>query len=286
MSNSKGKTGLGGEAVFRFLFTQHILLTIIDILLVLLVLNYLFKMMRGTKGILFLNAIIIIFLVYTSSKYFHLTMFSWMLEQLMLILVVALPIIFQNELKRVLETLGSRNPIIKWFIKPPGIAVESIDIVADAVENLSAEKIGALIVFEREDSLVVVSESGSYIDTALTKIMIRQIFYPNSPLHDGAVLIKGSRIQSAGCFLPLDNQLPLPQELGSRHRAGLSLSAQTDALVVIVSEETGSISLACSGILEPGYSSERLKFRLRELIQPIQPKPAADKKVSVKKTEV
>jgi diadenylate cyclase len=212
---------LAGEDVLKYLLSQQFLLIIIDITLVLLVIYQLFKMMRGTKGILFFNAIIIIFLVYhVSSKYLHLTMFSWLLEQVMLILVVALPIIFQNELKRVLETLGSRNPIIKWFIKPPVIAVESIDIVADAVENLSAEKVGALIVFEREDPLVVVSESGSYIDTALTKIMIRQIFYPNSPLHDGAALIKGSRIQAAGCFLPLDNQLTLPQELGSRHRAG------------------------------------------------------------------
>jgi diadenylate cyclase len=272
--------------MFQFIFTQHIVLTLIDLLLVLMVVYQLFKMMRGTKGFLFLNALIIIFVVYATSKYFHLVMFSWLLEQIMLILMVALPIIFQNELKHVLETLGSRNPIIKWFIKPPVIAVESIDIVADAADNLSTEKIGALIVFEREDPLLVVKESGSYIDTELTKIMIRQIFYPNSPLHDGAILIKGSRIQSAGCFLPLDNQLSLPQELGSRHRAGLSLSAQTDALVVIVSEETGSISLACNGVLEPGYSSERLKYRLKELIQPAQARPTVDKKTTVKKTEV
>ena len=125
--------------------------------------------------------------------------------------------------------MGRKNPFVKWFIKPPLIAVESIDIVADAVESLSTEKVGALIVFEREDPLIVVNESGSYIDAALTKIILRQVFYPNSPLHDGAILIKNSRVQAAGCFLPLDNQLPLPQELGSRHRAGLSLSAQTDA---------------------------------------------------------
>ncbi|MGE5583107.1 MAG: diadenylate cyclase, partial [Bacillota bacterium] len=235
----------------------------------------------------FLNAIIIIFLVYSASKFLRLIMFSWLLEQLMLILMVALPIIFQNELKRVLENLGRRNPIVKWFIKPPIIADESIDIVADAVESLSREKVGALIVFQREDPLVIVTESGSFIDTLLTKIMIRQIFYPNSPLHDGAVLIKGRRIQAAGCFLPLDNQLPLPQELGSRHRAGLSLSSQTDALVVIVSEETGGISLACNGLLETGYTSERLKYRLKELINPVQIKTAVENgKAQIKKSGV
>ncbi len=274
--------------MFKFLINQHIFLTIVDISLVLLVLSYLFKMMRGTKGIFFLNAVVIIFLVYATSKYLNLTMFSWMLEQLMLILMVALPIIFQNELKRILENLGSRNPIIKWFIKTPVIAVETIDIVTGAVDRLSKEKVGALIVLEREDPLRVVIESGSYIDTVLTKIMIRQIFYPNSPLHDGAVIIKGGRIQAAGCFLPLDNQLPLPQELGSRHRAGLSLSSQTDALVIIVSEETGGISLAYHGVLESGYSSERLKYRLKELTSPNTAKPVAEnsKTTTVKKTEV
>lgn len=251
--------------MFKFLLNQHILLTIFDILLVLLVLNRLFKMMKGTKGILFLNAIVTLFLVYATSKWLNLVMFSWLLEQLMLILIVALPIIFQNELKRMLETLGRNNPMIKWFIKPPVIAVETIDIVVETVEELSKQKIGALIVFEREDPLTVVNDSGSYIDAVLTKIVIEQIFYPNSPLHDGAILIKGSRVQAAGCFLPLDNQLPLPQELGSRHRAGLSLSAQSDAIVVVVSEETGGISLANHGVLETGYSSEYLKYRLHEL---------------------
>jgi diadenylate cyclase len=243
--------------------------------------------MRGTKGIFFLNAIVILFLVYVISNFLNLTIFSLLLQQLMFIMMVALPIIFQNELKRVLETMGRKNPIIKWFIKTPIIAVESIDIVADAVESLATEKVGALIVFERVDPLVVVNESGSFIDAALTKIIIRQIFYPNSPLHDGAILIKNSRVQAAGCFLPLDNELPLPQELGSRHRAGLSLSSQTDALVVVVSEETGGISLAYNGILETGYSSELLKFKLKELIDPLQMKPALEySKNSTKKAGV
>jgi diadenylate cyclase len=253
--------------VVNFLLKQHGLLTIVDILLVLLILSQLFKYMRGTKGIFFLNGIIILFLVDASSRYLKLTLFSWLLDQILLMLFVALPIIFQNEFKRALETLGRRNPIVKWLIKPPVIAPESIDVVVEAVERMAKQKTGALIVFEREDPLLTVSESGSSIDADLTKILIRQIFYPNSPLHDGAILIKGNRIQAAGCFLPLDNELSLPQELGSRHRAGLSLASQSDALVVIVSEETGGISLASNGVLEMDFSIEGIKFRLKELIQ-------------------
>lgn len=258
--------------MFDFLTKQHVVLTIFDISLVLIILSRLFKYIRGTKGIFFLNGIIILFLVNASARYLKLTLFSWLLDQVLLMLFVALPIIFQNELKRALETLGRNNPIVKWFLKPPVIAPESIDIVIEAVERLARQKMGALIVFEREDPLLTVSESGSLIEASLSKILIRQIFYPNSPLHDGAIVIKGNRIQAAGCFLPLDNELPLPQELGSRHRAGLSLASQTDALVVVVSEETGGISLAVNGVLETDYSIEGIKFKLKELIYTPQAK--------------
>jgi diadenylate cyclase len=234
-----------------------------------------FKLLRGTKGIFFLNGIIFLYLAVVASDFLKLKYLGLLLTWLMYMLIVGLPIIFQHELKRALELLGRRNPIVKWFVKAPTIAVESIDIVAAAAERLSHERIGALIVFEREDLLPVVRESGSYIDAILTKILIQQLFYTNSPLHDGAILIKGSRILAAGCFLPLDNQLSLPQELGSRHRAGLTLSSQTDAIVIIISEETGDISLAYNGVLESGYTSEHLKASLKELIYPIQPKGGA-----------
>lgn len=254
-----------------FLGDQHILLTAIDIILVLFVLYYLFKILKGTKGIFFLNAILILFIIYAVSRFLSLTLFNALLEQVMLMLFVALPIIFQNELKRALEILGQKNPFLQWLIKPPEIPAASIEIVAEAVESLSKHKYGALIVFERNDPLPMVKESGSFLDAALSPIIVEQIFYPNSPLHDGAVVIKGNRVQAAGCFLPLDNQLILPQELGSRHRAGLSLASQTDALVIVVSEETGMISLAFNGQFESGYTSERIKYRLIELVRPGQP---------------
>lgn len=267
--------------MLQFLANSRNFLNIVDIFLVLLLLNRLFKLMRGTKGVLFLNAIVIIFLISSVSHYLKLELFTSLLQQLMWILTVAIPIIFQNELKQALETLGQKNPIVKWFIKPSPIAAESIDVVAEAAESLSRLGIGALVVFERDAPLAAVIDSGSRIDSLLSKILIEQLFYPNSPLHDGAVIIKGNRIQAAGCFLPLDNQLVLPQQLGSRHRAGLTLSSQSDALVVIVSEETGSISLACNGILESGYSREQLKTQLKEIIAP----DASNTKTGTTKTE-
>lgn len=250
---------------------QYIFKTVLDIILVFLILRGLFRIMRGTKGIYFMNGIIILFIIYAASRYLNLTLFTQLLDQLMLMLMVALPIIFQTELKRGLEVLGRKNPIVRWFIKPAVIAPESIGVVLEAAEAMSKKRIGALIVFERENPLMTVSQSGSLIDAVLSKVMVEQIFYPNSPLHDGAILIKENRIQAAGCFLPLDNELSLPQELGSRHRAGLSLATQTDALVIIVSEETGQMSLAYNGMIETGYSKERLRIRLEELIHPMDP---------------
>ncbi len=261
--------------MLKFFMDRSTIMTTIDLLLVLLILTRLFKWMRGTKGIFFINAIIILYLANIASDALSLKYFSILVQWIMTMLVVALPIIFQQELKRAIEYLGRRNPIIKWFVKTPQIAFEAIDIVVDAVDSLSKNWIGALVVFEREDLLTVVRDSGSHIDAKVSKIIIEQIFYPSSPLHDGAILIKGNRIVAAGCFLPLDNQLVLPQKMGSRHRAGLSLSNQSDALVIIVSEETGGISFASNGTLKTGLNSEQLKGILRESIYSAEPKPAA-----------
>jgi diadenylate cyclase len=261
--------------LFTFLTDRVLMRTIIDLVLVLLILTRLFKWLRGTKGIFFINAIIILYLANIISDALSLKYLGVLFQWIMTMLVVALPIIFQHELKQILEFMGHRNPIIKWFVKAPNIAIETIDVVVEAVSVLSENKIGALIVFEREDSLGMVRDSGSNIDAIVNKILIEQIFYPGSPLHDGAIVIKGSRIVAAGCFLPLDNQLILPQKLGSRHRAGLSIATQSDALVIIVSEESGGISYANDGKLKTGLNCEKLKTALRELIYPVESKPVS-----------
>lgn len=251
------------------------MLNIIDVLLVLAVILQIFRWMRGTKAIFFMNAAIILFLIYAVSRYLNLVLFTQLLNLMGLIMIVSLPIIFQSELRRVIEIFGQKNPIIKRWVKPLVIDPESIEIIVEAATALAQKRVGALIVLEHNNPLTVVHQSGSRIDAKLSKILLEQIFYPNSPLHDGAVVIKDNRIQTAGCFLPLDNELPLPQELGSRHRAGLSLASQTDAMVVIISEETGKISLAYNGLLK-AYTPERLKLRLTELLHPESEMPRPD----------
>jgi diadenylate cyclase len=245
----------------------RVLTNILDISLVLLVIYQIFRIMRGTKGIFFVNASIILVIIYTVSRYFNLVLFMQLLNLLGMVLIVSLPIIFQSELKRAIEVFGGKNPFIKSLVRPPAVVLESIDIIVNAAAALSKSRKGALIVLQQTNPLPVVHQSGSNIDAMLTQIMIEQIFYPNSPLHDGAIVVNDNRIQTAGCFLPLDNEISLPQELGSRHRAGLSLSSQTDALVVIISEETGKISLASNGVLKE-FSAEQLKIRLKELLNP------------------
>jgi diadenylate cyclase len=248
-----------------------VLKSLIDIALVLLILVQLFRMLRGTKGIYLLNGIVVLFIVYTFSIAAGLPYFSFILSGLMLVMIVALPILFQSELKHGLELLGRRNPLIRRLLNSPTIAPEGITIVSEAVEHLARTRTGALIVFEREDPLFAAGESGSTIDALLSRILLEQIFYPNSPLHDGAVIVKGDRIRAAGCFLPLDTQLQLPQKLGSRHRAGLSLATQTDAVVVIISEETGAISLAAGGTLDTNLAVADLTLRLRGLLRLAKP---------------
>ncbi len=241
----------------------------IDIVLVIVIIIQAFKMMRGTKGILLLNGIVILYLLYILSTSLEFRWLSTLLNWIMMMLIVAIPIIFQNELKRALESLGHKNPLIKWFLKPQPIEPKCIDIVALVAQKLAQTKTGALIVFEREDPLTVVGDSGSLIDGMVNGVLVEQLFFPNSPLHDGAILIRGNRIFAAGCFLPLDNGLYLPQELGSRHRAGLSLSAQSDALIVIVSEETGQIALAHRGSLERNLAPELLRSKLYDLTRQV-----------------
>jgi diadenylate cyclase len=245
---------------------MHII-NILDVLLVLGVILLVFRWMRGTQAIAFMNAAVILFLIYAVSRYLNLVLFTQLLNLISLIMVVSLPIIFQSELKRVIELFGEKNLFIKRFVKPPVIAAESIEIIVAAAVTLAQKRIGALIVLQQQNFLPVVHQSGTKVDAVLSPILIEQLFHPNSPLHDGAIVIKDNRIQAAGCFLPLDNGLALPQELGSRHRAGLSLAAQSDALVVIISEETGKISLAYNGVLA-AYSQENLAFKLTELLHP------------------
>lgn len=213
--------------------------------------------MRGVLG-----AIVGCFLVYTLARWTGLTATAMLFERFWIVILLALLIIFQNEFRKALMDLGQLRAFRRFFT---GSAL-ALDEVLKAVRTFSRQKVGALLCVERRDSLKVYADTGTEIDATISSELLRTIFMTYSPLHDGAVVLRGDRIVAAGCILPLSNNPTLPKELGTRHRAGLGLTDETDAAVIIVSEETGIISLAVGGKLERHHTQESLREALQELM--------------------
>ena len=190
---------------------------------------------------------------------------NWLLNQFLAVGLLAFIVLFQPELRRMLDHLGNVK-ISKFFGMPR--QVQEMDAVITqtvrACEAMSREKVGALIVFARDQRLDEYAKTGTTIDAQVSDQLIRNIFFKNSPLHDGAMIIRDGRISSAGCVLPLSTNENLPPELGTRHRAGVGMSEATDAVVVIVSEENGSISVAAGGMLKRSLELETLDKLLRQ----------------------
>lgn len=247
-------------------FSQGIPLLIIDLLLSSFLFYIIYTLLKGTKAIPLLKGLGVIFFFSVVSQKLNLKTFSGLLQFLLGAVVFATPVLFQPELRRALEQLGKRNFLNRWFPFFSSHSSEVLESVAGAAEELAASYIGGLIVLEREADLKDIEDSGHKLDAVVSKVLIRQIFEKNTPLHDGAVLVRGSRIAAAGCLLPLSQRINLPPELGTRHRAGIGLSEQSDALVIIISEERGAVSVAKSGQLvkmeKPG---ELLAFLSGEL---------------------
>jgi diadenylate cyclase len=200
--------------------------------------------------------------VYAIARGFHLTATEMLFERFWIVIVLATFIIFQTELRKALIDISQWSAFRRFFISG-GVA---IDEVLKAVRVFSRQKIGALICIERRDPLKVYADTGVEIDGHISSELLRTIFVTYSPLHDGAVVLRGDRIVSAGCILPLSNNPTLSKELGTRHRAGIGLTDETDSVVIIVSEETGIISLATGGKLERHHTQESLREALQELM--------------------
>lgn len=215
---------------------------------------------RGTRGVYVLRGIIFIVLFFIVTQKLGLDTISWIFTKLFAISVIAVLIIFQPELRRGLASIGQH----RWaeiFFKESEIIKE----VVRAAFSLSKRKIGALIVIERENRLNHYIESGIEIDAKLSAELLITIFMPNTPLHDGGIIISGNRVVGAGCLFPLTQNPKVSRTLGTRHRAGLGLSEETDGIVVVISEETGMISLAVGGRLTHGLDRESLESTLKNL---------------------
>ncbi len=248
--------------LFKIGFLTFTLVDLIDIGLVSYIFYRLYLAMRGTIAVQIFVGLLLILAFSFVSQAANLKAMSWILHALTDIWVIAFIILFQPELRRLLVLVG-RNPIVRFLIKTN--LDESIDEVIAAVTELARKKQGALIVFVRTTGIRAHVETGTKMEALVSRSLILSIFNPKSPLHDGAVVIKDRLIEAARCILPLSNTADWEgQPLGTRHRAGLGISEQADVIVVIVSEETGSVSMAENGILQRGLTPAVLRRELKE----------------------
>lgn len=194
---------------------------------------------------------------------------NWILDNAMTVGTLAILIVFQPELRRGLEYIGRSSFFTKSFLEIRGESLTKIvEELVDAVASLSRQKIGALIVIERQTGLNEVAETGTLINGSVTSDLLINIFIPNTPLHDGAVIVKDDKIKAAGCFLPLTDNAGLSKELGTRHRAALGISERSDSLAIVVSEETGGISIAESGSIARYLDIKTLRQILLDMYKP------------------
>ena len=239
---------------------------VLEIILVAIIFYKLYKVIEGTRAITLAKGIFVLFLMnFLCSTLFNLPLLSWLFEKFMTWVFVALPIVFQPELRRTLEKLGQGRFI---FDDVPGSLDEEeakkiISEIVTAAKSLSATKTGALLVIERRMGLNDISDTGIKLDARITAELLGNIFFVNTPLHDGAAIVRGKRLLSAGCLLPLTEKGGLSKELGTRHRAAIGLSEQCDALILVVSEETGTISIAENGRLMRYLNEETLASLLK-----------------------
>jgi diadenylate cyclase len=241
------------------------LLDVIDIVLVAVVLYKLYFMIRDTRALTLLKGLVVLLVATLVSKWLGLNVINWLLQKTMTVVLVALPIVFQPELRRALEQLGRGRLFGKRAFLDEAETERLMEETVKAVAMLSKNKIGALLAFEKETGLSDYIETGIKVDGLVSGEFLTNIFMPNSPLHDGAVIIRGNRVMAAGCILPLTEDRSLGKELGTRHRAAIGLSEQTDAIVVVVSEETGILSVAQGGKLTRYVEPDALKEYLRPL---------------------
>lgn len=245
-----------------FGFIPFSVLSAVDILVVAFVIYRLFGLIRGTRAAQMLGGLFLLVTLALAAHWQRMIGLTYVLEQLRSILLILLVILFQPELRRMLVALG-QSPLLNWFYKAEPSRV--IDEVVAGARQLAKHGYGALIVLGREAGLESIVESGVQLNARVSADLLTTIFTPRSPLHDQAVIIDGETLVAARCTLPLAEEVE-DQRLGTRHRAAIGLSQETDAITIVVSEESQTISLSVGGDLERGLSAQELKQRLTELL--------------------
>ena len=245
---------------------------IVEIIILSFLIYHILVWIKNTKAWSLLKGILVIAVFILFAAYFEMNTILWIVNNLFSVAVTAVVVILQPELRRAVEELGRKN-IISSIIPitvgrgPEGgrFSDKTINEIVKACVEMGRARTGALIVMEKDESLTDYERTGIEIDGVVTSQLLINIFEHNTPLHDGAVIVRGDRVTSATCYLPLSDNMRLSKELGTRHRAGVGISEVTDSLTIIVSEETGKISVAYGGDLERNVDAERLRARLNDL---------------------
>lgn len=246
---------------------------VIDIVIVALVFYKLFTLIKETRAEQLTKGIFVLLVLTKISEWLELFTINWILNNAMTVGTLALLIVFQPELRRGLEYIGRSRLLSKSLIEIKGESLtEVVEDILEAVASLSRQKIGALIVLERQTGLNEVAQTGTSIDGFVSSDLLINIFIPNTPLHDGAVIIKENKIKAAACFLPLTENSGLSKELGTRHRAALGISERSDSISIVVSEETGGISIAENGSIARHLDIKTLKAILTDMYKPDEDK--------------
>jgi len=244
--------------------SQFSWLDVVDILIVAFIVYQLLQFIRGTHAVQMALGGLVLVILYWASQWFNLETVNWLLRTFLPYVVFGIIVVFQTEIRKVLAHLG-KTPLLGAFATTR--TEEVIDEIVLAATTLAAQRTGAILVIEREMGLRSYIETGIALDALLTYDLLISIFNPGTPLHDGAVVIQGNRVAAAACFLPLTVNPGLARELGSRHRAAIGVTEDTDALAVVVSEETGGISVVVGGNIRRNVDGRALKQALLEALE-------------------
>lgn len=240
----------------------------LDIVLIAAVIYFVLNLLRGTRAAQMMVAVVLLVAAFYGARAMRLEMVEWLLATVLPYFAIALIVLFQPEIRRALARAGHAPFWRRFTATDP---TEAHDDVLLAVRHFSQNKIGAIIVLEREVGLRTYIESGVALDAQLTYDLLLSIFHPASPLHDGAVIVQGNRIAAATCFLPLSLNPAISNQLGTRHRSALGVTEESDAVAIVVSEETGAMCLAAGGALELNLSEDALAQRLAALFAEYRP---------------
>ena len=247
-----------GQAVVR-----EYVLPLLDILLLSYLIYKAYQILAQTRAVQLFKGAVVMGLIYLLAFFLRLNTLLWMLHLLVPGLVIGIAIIFQPELRRIFTRIGQQ----RWLRVRPRVPTYQLEAVLNAVEILAAKRFGSLIVFSRNIGMNTIIETGTRLNADLTSSLLLTVFTEGTPLHDGAVIVREGRILAAGCFLPLSEQPDIRRSFGTRHRAALGLAEETDAVILVVSEESGAISLAYDANLLYDLGLEEVGRRLRSLLE-------------------